>query len=284
MLFFLLFLTIPSAFSKEIIFQNDNYTVYDIKTETDNLRYLEPNNSNLIHGFISVDSPLNIHFEYMKTLLSVLYIQPKPKNILIIGLGAGILPKFFDTILSQTTTNIIDIVELDPLIVDLAIKYFYFKTSNRVRIHVQNGFDYIMSLNNSQTYDIIIMDAYLETFCQPDEFYSQKFITKLKKHLNKNNGVVGYNFLTLCFRHNQEINLLKMIFKHYFISYVLEGSNRIFLGIEGRSRISIKKIISNAYEWEKVMNNNKWVLERFNFINNNEICYLFDYYFMFFYK
>jgi len=68
------------------------------------------------------------------------------------------------------------------------------------------------------------------------------------------------------------------------ISYVLEGSNRIFLGIEGRSRISIKKIISNAYEWEKVMNNNKWVLERFNFINNNEICYLFDYYFMFFYK
>ena len=78
---------------------------------------------------------------------------------------------------------------------------------------------YLFIYNNKEWYDIIIMDAYLETFCQPDEFYSQKFITKLKKHLNKNNGVVGYNFLTLCFRHNQEINLLKMICKNLNFKY-----------------------------------------------------------------
>jgi len=139
---FLIFLTISTLLcnSKEIIFQNENYTIYDIITETDHMRHLTTANSQLIHGYISIKSPLNLHFDYMKTLISVLYIQPKPKNVLFIGLGAGILPHFFDTILSDST-SLIDIVELDPLIVNLAQDYFFFQPSNRIRIHIQNGYD-----------------------------------------------------------------------------------------------------------------------------------------------
>jgi len=136
-----------------------------------------------------------------------------------------------------------------------------------------------MSLDvTASSYDIIIIDAFIQTFCQPDEFHSEKFIQKLKKHLN---GVVAYNLLTLCFKHNDEINLFKQIFKHdnYFISETLfDSPNKIFLGCVGK-RVSIEKIISNALEWNKILNNNEWVLDRFHFIN--KFCYSFDYYFMF---
>ena len=84
--------------------------------------------------------------------------MPEPKNVLIVGLGVGILTQAFDDILDEYT--VIDVVEIDPGMVDLAKEYFFFSPSQRVDIFVADGFDYIMSLLDAQKYDIIVLDAF----------------------------------------------------------------------------------------------------------------------------
>jgi len=110
-------------------------------------------------GIVSLEHPEWIEMECLQLILGSLLIVPEPKNILIVGLGVGILTQVLDDTLDPDYTSI-DVVEIDAGMLDLATRYFFFSPSRRVNIHISDGFDYIMSLLNTQLYDIIVLDAF----------------------------------------------------------------------------------------------------------------------------
>lgn len=112
------------------------------------------------------------------------------KNVLILGLGGGTL---VNLIHKSWPTVIITGVDIDPLIVDLGIKYLKLDT-DKVKI-VIGDVSNLPNLPNfpNRKFDLIIVDLYNgDQF--PKQFETDKFIQLVRCHL-ASNGIIIFNRL-----------------------------------------------------------------------------------------
>jgi spermidine synthase len=91
---------------------------------------------------------------YQPLQVGDLFTNPKPQRVLIIGLGAGVLLHYLDN------TQWVDIIEIDPLVMQMAQKYFTFIDQNQStqRFFLGDGRKELANLH--QKYDLIILDAF----------------------------------------------------------------------------------------------------------------------------
>jgi spermidine synthase len=87
---------------------------------------------------------------YMMHLLP-LSINPDGKTCLVIGLGAGVLPMMY-----KRSGVISDVVDIDPLVVEVAEKYFGFKSSGDIFISDARYF----LASSRKKYDYIMLDVF----------------------------------------------------------------------------------------------------------------------------
>ena len=102
-------------------------------------------------------SPLALPSAYTQAMLLALVWQPHPRRILLIGLGGGRLQMTLHHYLERTTLHT---VELDPLVVEIAERFFGLVQDSRQRIIVQDGWDYLRRTAGRPSYDLILLDAY----------------------------------------------------------------------------------------------------------------------------
>ena len=117
-------------------------------------------------------------------------MRPNAHRILLIGLGGGTVPKQMTRYYDDTT---IDVVEIDPLIVDLSKQYFQVRESDRLRIHVADGRTFLSRSN--ETWDSIFIDAYTTTRYGgtiPPNLVTKEFFTEAARHLNPG-GVLHFH-------------------------------------------------------------------------------------------
>ena len=67
----------------------------------------------------------------------------KPKNVLVLGLGGGALCSYLHQAFPQ---HIVEGVEIDPTMVELAKKYFGFNPNENLRSHVADGLSYVQNV------------------------------------------------------------------------------------------------------------------------------------------
>ena len=78
-------------------------------------------------------------------------INPKIKNILLIGFGSGKIVNDWEFIFDDL--NCVDVVDIEENIFDIAQKYFNFKKSDKVNFILQDGLVYLRE--TSKKYDLI---------------------------------------------------------------------------------------------------------------------------------
>ncbi len=105
------------------------------------------------------------------------------RNLLILGLGTG---TYATQCLNYFPGIEVEGVEIDEKIVSLAKEYF--RLPAEVKVSVNDGRAY---LQNSGTYDVILVDAY-QDITIPFQMSSQEFFGMVKDHL-KENGVMAVN-------------------------------------------------------------------------------------------
>jgi hypothetical protein len=178
-----------------------------------------------IEGVIHLENPHVILLDYMRLQLLCLFWNPEPERILIIGFGAGILPKAFHHL---SPNALIDIVDIDLEIVDLAEKYFYFEEHSFIRIYIEDGRHFIDRQGSNQ-YDVIIIDVFVINGRFPHTLRTLECLRKYL-HLLKSTGLVLANF-----PYEQESRLrqtyAQAFFKHIYRgisknSYILIGLNK----------------------------------------------------------
>lgn len=113
-------------------------------------------------------------------------INEKIQNILVLGLGSG---SILLDILKTYDCNLIDAVEIDPIIIELAHKYFDLPENGNFNIHCEDAIDFVYNTKNK--YDFIIVDIFVSKG-MPYKFMTREFIQKAHSIL-KNNGVIGVN-------------------------------------------------------------------------------------------
>ena len=93
--------------------------------------------------------------EYIDLFHMPLLLRPRIRRTLFIGLGAGSGPRQF---LRDYGDMQIDVVELDPEVVRVATEHFGFEPSNRCRVTVDDGVEYLT--RSRRRWDLIVVDAY----------------------------------------------------------------------------------------------------------------------------
>lgn len=71
------------------------------------------------------------------------FIAETPLALLVVGLGGGSLPLFVH---DHFPKSCIDAVEIDPSMLEVATQWFGFSQSERMKVHIADGLDYITSL------------------------------------------------------------------------------------------------------------------------------------------
>ena len=89
-----------------------------------------------VEGLIVVENPLVVLFGYMRLQLLCLLWNSKPERVLVLGLGAGILPRILHYL---SPTTLIDVVEIDAAVIDVARQYFYFHKNSQTRVSNEDG-------------------------------------------------------------------------------------------------------------------------------------------------
>src|SRR3989344_8014041 len=101
----------------------------------------------------------------------------KSTNCLILGLGGGDVIRIIRKIYPQIQITAVDI---DPVMIKVASKYFNLTNSDNIRIIKNDALYYL--LINKKKYNLIIVDLFVG-FNNPVKFRSHKFLGLLRKNL-----------------------------------------------------------------------------------------------------
>lgn len=215
--------------AEKTLFQKDSLYQY-IAVIEDTLkreRYIFNNRRDLIQGGIYINNPEKLLFEYNEiAFISLAFLDREPQNVLCVGLGAGSWPRYFNSLYPDAD---VDVVEIDPDMVDVARKYFHFKESSRMKVHTEDGRVFIK--RTSRKYDIVFLDAY-QSGDIPFHLTTVEFLREVKSRL-KEGGVVVANILSP-FKNkffNSMVVTYEKVFPHTYIFKGRRSNNFVFVAV-----------------------------------------------------
>ncbi len=143
-------------------------------------------------SIISLADPLKGHFEYTEYFHMGWLWNTQMTSVLMIGLGGGSAQRSFE----HYYPNIkVESVEIDPAVLQIARSFFFFKESERQKVHVADGRMYLR--RSSARYDMIILDAYVQGrygSSLPQHLATKEFFELASERMSTN-GVLAYNVI-----------------------------------------------------------------------------------------
>lgn len=232
---------LPHAEKRRILLRKQTqYFQITVEEDSKGLRHLVFNPVKGSQGIWNPKMPDEIISNYCKYMaMSPSMIAHPPERVLFIGLGVGILPRFIGKHFPGT---IIDVVEIDPDIPNIAREYFAYVKTVGTNIIIRDGRDFIN--RNKHKYDLIFIDAY-SAHNIPFQLTTQEFYRKVHDAL-KPQGIVTMNIANLGKPRfiASEIKTIKSVFPHLAV-YVCPGqSNYIPFAALGQKI----KLVDSAYK------------------------------------
>ncbi|MFP4028787.1 MAG: spermidine synthase [Candidatus Brocadiia bacterium] len=173
--------------------------------------------------------------EYTTLMFCGLFYEPEPKNLLVVGLGGGILPREMHHYFPQCH---IDVVELDPEIKKAAKRFFSFKEGKNLKVHIEDGRVFIRRRSRQtkpQKYDLVILDAFNADYI-PFHLMTKEFLEQVKAVLSDNGAVIANVFSDnrLC---QSELKTFQAVYKNCQVYSGSSTSNAMIVGIgeEGKA-------------------------------------------------
>ncbi len=112
---------------------------------------------------VRMETPHLLQLPYARTMFTHLLLAPRPKAVLIVGLGGGAMVHFINHYMPEVA---VDAVEIDPEVVKIAERYFHVTSGGRNTIITADAFAYLAATD--KRYDVIYMDAFLQPSADTD--------------------------------------------------------------------------------------------------------------------
>jgi spermidine synthase len=108
-----------------------------------------------LQSCMQLDDPSRLVFPYTRAMAATLAVPQHLQRLLQVGLGGGSLVRWVQRYLPGLRQ---DVVEIDPVVVDVARELFFVDASRRLRITVMDGRAFLAGA--AASYDLIWLDAY----------------------------------------------------------------------------------------------------------------------------
>lgn len=193
--------------------------LYEKQSDFHNIKVIENEIGRFLHykdtyqaGFIDTNS-YNGNLPYINYFTIPYLINPNIANILLIGFGTGKIVNDWEKIFPNI--ELIDIVDIEENIFDIATNYFNFKKSKKVNFYLQDGLVFLRE--NKKKYDLIVVDVASDDGID-DRFLSNDYFKLVKKSLSKNGLFVSNLCSSADLKHpeNTFFQSLKETYKSYF--------------------------------------------------------------------
>lgn len=209
----------------------------------DGLRTLRFTADGPSQSIVKVGDPRHLELPYARVLPACLAFTPNLRRILIVGLGGGTIPRFIHSYFPEM---IIDVVELDPAVVTVATEYCGFEEGARLRVHVDDGRDFIEASRGG--YDAIILDSF-DTDSIPAHLTTLEFLKAVRKALAPE-GIAIANIWGRAINRLYGCMLLtyQAAFEDLYILDVPAPGTKLFVGLPRRQEMTRSELIEKALE------------------------------------
>jgi spermidine synthase len=179
--------TVAVAAGEQVLFRKDTQYHRITVTEDATTRHLRFDRSD--QSAVDLKDGFTSRIKYPDYLHLPMALDPAAKKVLVLGLGGGMITKRYWRDYPGVK---VDSVEIDPVVVDVAKRYFGLPEDDRLRTFTQDARRYVQT--TKETYDVIIVDAYYDD-ALPFHLTTEEFLREMKSRLNPG-GVIGYNVIS----------------------------------------------------------------------------------------
>lgn len=143
-----------------------------------------------IQSRMQIDDPYGPGLFYTDSIHLTRLLRPETKRVLILGVGGGTIAKQFTHFYPDV---VVDAVDVDPLVIDVAKRYFAVEPGPRLRLHVADGRTFLK--RSRERWDLVIIDAYStnrygDTI--PPHLVTREFFAEIAERLTPN-GVLHFH-------------------------------------------------------------------------------------------
>jgi len=144
-----------------------------------------------IQSKMNVNDPYGPGNDYIDTMHLSRLMRPNVRKILNIGIGGGTAAKQYVHYYSDT---VVDLVDVDPMVIDVAQRFFRLEPSERLRVHLGDG-RMFLKRSPGVKWDVIIIDTYTtnrygDTI--PPHLVTREFFEEVSQHL-EDDGIVQFH-------------------------------------------------------------------------------------------
>jgi spermidine synthase len=170
-----------------------------------------------------IDDPYALVSEYTRKMMGFLAFQPRPKQILIIGLGGGSLVKYCHRYLPSTR---ITAVEIDPDVLALRSHFLVPPDDDRLSVLHADGADHVAQMaDRGERINAILVDAYDHTGIA-NAVVERSFIENTKQILGAN-GVFVMNLVAESADVKRHIETVRQVFGDTVVVAMQRGGNLV---------------------------------------------------------
>ncbi len=233
-----------AAAAEKVVFKKGSADNMILVTDDDRgLRTLRFEEGGARQSVVKVGDPDHLELPYARVMPVGLALVEKPKRVLIVGLGGGTIPSFLH---KHFPRMIIDVVEIDADVVDVAKRFFGFREDATMRAYVDDGRRFIEKRRN--LYDIIFLDAF---GCEniPYHLATREFLQAVRKALTPKGVVVGNVWSRGSNRlYDSMIRTYQDAFEELYILEVQGVGNRILLALPRKQQVTRDDLVRRARE------------------------------------
>ena len=213
--------------------------------------FVRDNGDEVFESQIDLAQPHVLQFEYPRFLAANYLLRPKPKSVLVVGLGGGMMVHFLRHIDPGLR---IDVVEIDPVVVRLADEYFNVRPGAGLNIITADGLKFLAETRDK--YDVIYIDAFLKPSAATDatgaplDQRARQFYKALQTKLNPG-GLAAFNVN----RHDRDAEDVRNIRGAFAQTYVFPLSHElVVLGSTDGARVAGSELERRGRELDRRLN------------------------------
>ena len=142
-----------------------------------------------IQSAMRLSAPDALELDYTRAMMAFLLFFPAPQDLLMVGLGAGSIPRFMRARMPDARVTV---VEINPGVVTAAKQYFGLPPQDRrLRVVLGDGAEYVP--RHPGCADVLLLDGF-EDGAHAKELCTQEFYDAAHEALREG-GVLSANFM-----------------------------------------------------------------------------------------
>ena len=211
------------------------------------MRFRKKSRNDLSQSCIFDERPKELVFDYYKLAMGATFFLEDPKDMLVVGLGGGVLVNRYKEL--YPNANIVS-VEIDDVVADMAKKYFgYTDDDEQYETHVRDGRVFVKrALRKDRRYDFILLDAFNSDYI-PEHMMTQEYLEEVKGLLKPGGIIMANTFSSSALFHHESATYQEVFGGLYQIHFKDEKTNRVIV-VSNEPLPSIESLKSKVGQYQ----------------------------------